>query len=127
MRYKTYRISFTVQGEERLGTVIGLLAGEANNIQINEVEAPHRRTNIERKSQASSPVTAKQRHDWAMGYADVILNALGSKAMYYKDVAVLVQKASSKKMSATSISPILSELLKAGKVVRVARGTYKAA
>ena len=123
---RKYRVSLTIQGEDRLGTLIGLLAKESGYMDGLEVtEIARTSTETPKRRKGASP-TPEERATWAAKYWPVIKESLGDKAMHSDQIGILVERATPN-LSASSISPLLSELYKAGKVIRVGRGIYRVA
>lgn len=127
---RQFRISFTVKGEERMGTVLAVIMdnpGYSGNLKVEEVDVTGRISNLgdeaPRRRKGSSP-TPEERHKWAMEYWPIVKEALGNKEMHYEQVGLIIEKATNK-IKAASVTPILSELFKAGKVTRTGRGIYK--
>lgn len=112
---RQFRVSFTVKGEDRLGTVLGVLARETTEIQIGELGGANA-SNQEmpsRRQRAHGDRTA-----WAQKYAQMILDILGTNSMHSKEIAVKMEKLSGGKLKATSVGPLLSALAKNGTVHR---------
>lgn len=127
---RQFRISFTVKGEERMGTILALImdhAGYSGNLKVEEESSQGRTSNLEseapRRQNRNSP-TPEERRAWAMTYWLTIKEAMGSKTMHYKQIGVIVEKATNK-IKASSISSLMSEYTRAGMVQRVGRGSYK--
>ena len=122
---KRYRVSLTIEGEDRFVNLISLLSREKGYMDGLEVtELARTATNGTPKRRSGSSPTPEERMKWAMGYWPVVKEAMGEKTLHLKQIGMIVERATNK-LKASSISPLLSELTEAGKVTRTGRGTYR--
>jgi hypothetical protein len=111
---KKSRITFEVE-RERVEVIVGLLINEVTDFQVTEVhmEAPI-------KNGRGSKSTR-----WAMAPARAILEHVkkspAGTEFFYKDLGKVLSGCGLKE---TSISPILSALVEAGKMKKTKRGYY---
>lgn len=125
MKKSKFRISFSLDGEDRLGTVIALLAREVTDLEIREVGEPGRNSIVGLAKKSHGTMTAEKRKEWAMGYLPIVKEALGKDAVHLDTVSGRISAASKGKLQPQTVASLLSALHQAGVVNRVGRGVYR--
>jgi hypothetical protein len=108
---RIFRLTFNVEGEDRLGVVMGLIAGEVSNIDLHEI--------------VDGPAKPKRRQeDWVKKFETAIVGILADGQQDYHQIgSKLVAAGLLRKPSGAS--SILSLMVKSGKIERVGRGMYR--
>ena len=112
-----YRMTFEVE-HDQMATVMGVLAGSVSNLLVEEV-APYK------KKAGTAMQTGQERNArWGRPHAVKMLAVMEKGREYKYDDPVFTEVMRECGLAATTRSSMLSLLVRAGRIKRVARGTY---
>lgn len=127
MKKSRFRISFSLDGEDRLGTVIALLAKEITDLEIHEVGEPGRSSVIGLAKKSSGTQTPETRKEWALRYLTIVKETLGKDTIHLDKLGPRISQATDGRLQPQTVASLMSSLHLAGVVNRVGRGKYRLA